>query len=106
MHSLVGWAKALALNSTSRKPIVRRAHAVIIRNCARPRGHGARETLVCGTALPAPLPTLRFRASGSASPLPNLAQDLGRVLAEPRRGARRGHRLAANNDRRAHAGNL
>src|SRR5262249_51399041 len=59
--ALVGWAKALARNFPTARTLVRRAHAVINRNCARPREHGARETLVYGTTLPTPLPTLRVR---------------------------------------------
>src|SRR5262249_27689323 len=41
--SAVGWAKAMARDFLMAKTLVRRAHAVIIRNCARARGHGARE---------------------------------------------------------------
>src|SRR5271167_1021276 len=37
--------------------------------------------------------------------LANLAQNLGRVLAEAGRGTLRGHRRAVQNDRRADAGN-
>src|SRR5215470_13864232 len=39
----VGWAKALARYFPTAKTLVRRAHAVTIRNYARPRGHGARQ---------------------------------------------------------------
>src|SRR5215470_9513011 len=38
--------------------------------------------------------------------LPDLAQNVGRVLAKPRRGAIGGHRPAADHDRRADAGDL
>src|SRR5207244_680326 len=73
MHGLVGWAKAPARNFPMAKTLVRRAHAVIIRNCARTRGHGARGTSRCGTAVPPPLPTLRFRHVddlGKSKPIP------------------------------------
>src|SRR5262249_50268867 len=59
MHSLVGWAKALARDFPMARTLVRRAHAVIIRNCARTRGHGEREASTYGDEVPAPLPTLR-----------------------------------------------
>src|SRR5262249_49627098 len=67
MHGIVGWAKALARNFPTAKTLVRRAHAVIIRNCARPRGHGARSALPRATAVPTLLPTLRFRFSAPCS---------------------------------------
>src|SRR5215470_5815659 len=69
MHRLVGWAKALAGPCFTMETLVRRAHAVIIRNCARPRGHGARGTSRCGTAVPTPLPTLRFPVERQAHTL-------------------------------------
>jgi hypothetical protein len=44
------------------------------------------------------------KAFYSVSRLPDLPQDVRRVLAEPRRRLRGRHRLAVEHDRRAHAG--